>query len=847
VNPLSSIRNRVLFGTLGLALIPLIVATSVLGYLAINRSRTALQERATAQLTSIRDTKASELVSYFDSQAQVLNLLAASKEVRESMQSMTQEFPLIAGSLKNTIADRRAAVTAYYANDFANEFKRRNAKESADMAAIVETLSDETVTAQYVYTASNPNPLGKKNLMTIAPDTSAYSATHAKLQPFFTTAFEQFGFYDFFLVDADSGNVVFTYFKELDYGTNLLDGPYAGTNLGDAFVSGRDASGSGEVSLTDFAPYLPSYDDQASFIATPIFDGDKKVGVLIAQMSVDRLNQVATFSGKWDKIGLGQTGEAYLLGEDGSLRSDSRFRIKDPTRFIASLPAGQVSPELAQVITAKQSAIGLLKANLTASKNVRSDLLEAGGSGNTQVGTFTDYRGQEVLAATTPIQLRGLSMTLVAKEDTSEAFASLNNLVRTLTTIALGLLGLLGLLGALVATGLGRSINKPIAKLQSTVAEVAGGNLDARTKLTNADELGNLGRAFDNLLDERVSTLAASAKENEQLNTSVIEIMQAVGQMAMNKDLSIRVPVTPDVTGAVSDAVNMLAKETTDALRQVFNYSASVAQASTRVKQRSDAVLAAAESSGQEVAAASDELSQAAQALSGIARDTQGANVNAERALLATQEAMRIVTATVSGISLSRDTIRETEKRIKRLGERSQEINSVVGIISNIAERTSILALNASMQAVAAGEAGRGFAVVADEVKRLAENARDATQQIANLVGGIQADTVDAVQSMNNAIGQVVDMSKLAEQAGTQMEQSRAETTQLASAVKAIANTTAEQARNSDTLIARANQISVSTKETLDQMGQQNQETSRLLQYAKGLLDTVRQFRLPPA
>ena len=206
---------------------------------------------------------------------------------------------------------------------------------------------------------------------------------------------------------------------------------------------------------------------------------------------------------------------------------------------------------------------------------------------------------------------------------------------------------------------------------------------------------------------------------------------------------------------------------------------------------------------------------------------------------------MTVVRATVEGITASRDQIRETEKRVKRLAERSQEISSAVTIIGQIAERTSVLALNASMQAVAAGEAGRGFAVVADEVKRLAENAREATQQIAGLVSAIQSDTTETLQAMNGTISQVVDITRLADRAGTQMSDTRAATEALVNSVRTISQATRAQAETSQRLLARANELIDASQRTLVEIEQQRGDTDALSASATALVQTVGEFRLP--
>jgi methyl-accepting chemotaxis protein len=228
-----------------------------------------------------------------------------------------------------------------------------------------------------------------------------------------------------------------------------------------------------------------------------------------------------------------------------------------------------------------------------------------------------------------------------------------------------------------------------------------------------------------------------------------------------------------------------------------------------------------------------------------IAELAKVCNTAADNAIKTTQTALETVTSTVGGINATRDTIRETEKRIKRLGERSQEISGVVGLINTIAERTHILALNASMHAASAGEAGRGFAVVADEVQRLAENARQATAQIASLVQNIQVETADTVNTMNAAITQVVEGSKLAEAAGAQMQATQASTAELAGFVQQIAASSQAQAKSTGELLNRAQEIKKSTEQTRQQLVAQNEQTSGLVEYARRLLETVRVFKLP--
>jgi methyl-accepting chemotaxis protein len=545
------------------------------------------------------------------------------------------------------------------------------------------------------------------------------------------------------------------------------------------------------------------------------------VGALVVQLPIDRVNQIMTFGDKWKEVGLGASGETYLVGPDKTPRSISRFMKEDSTGFVEMMRGLKATQKKLASMDSRDSNIGLMTVNTRGVQNALA--------GNTGTAVYSDYRGINVLGSYAPIDVLGLRWVILSEIDESESNAPVVALQRGIAIAGLGTLLLVGLIALFSGLRLARSINVPLAQVQDTVLKVGTGDLDARTGLKTTDEIGQLAQAFDSLLDDKVAELARAQKENEELNNSVIEIMTSVAQLAQ-RDLNVKVPVSEDVTGAVSDAINMMTTSTARALKEVNAISAQVSDSSNKVKQRADNVLKLADEASNQANAASAELSTTANALRQIGEQAQGAGREAERALVTTSEAMAVVRATVEGINNSRDQIRETEKRVKRLAERSQEIS---------------LALNASMQAVAAGDAGRGFAVVADEVKRLAENAREATRQIAGLVSAIQSDTTETLQAMNGTIAQVVDITKLADRAGTQMNDTREATEALVNSVRSITIATQTQGEASQRLLARAYDLISASQNTLEEIEQQRGDTASLTESASALVRTVSEFRLP--
>ncbi len=384
-----------------------------------------------------------------------------------------------------------------------------------------------------------------------------------------------------------------------------------------------------------------------------------------------------------------------------------------------------------------------------------------------------------------------------------------------------------------------------LENVQQVIERARLGDTSARSYLIAADPIGRLGRALDVLLDQRGLLQTQESRANNELNSSVIEIMRSVGEIATSKDLSIKIPVNDDVTGAIAEALNLLNEETSRVLMSMSRISRSVAQATLSVRTQSESAAAAAGRERHEVELAARELGRAAAALNAISERARACNDIADQAVKATVESVRGVNDTVGAIAQSRELIRETEKRIKRLGERSQEIGQIVTLIQDMAERTGILALNASMHALAAGEAGRNFVTVADQVKRLSESAKDSSADIGRLVIAIQTETHETVIAMNQAISKVVEISQLADGAGQGMRRSQECTESLASSVREIARTSVEQAKVGAGLQERARIIQEASAETARQLTSQAIETRRLAEYAKVLSDEVSVFKLP--
>lgn len=386
----------------------------------------------------------------------------------------------------------------------------------------------------------------------------------------------------------------------------------------------------------------------------------------------------------------------------------------------------------------------------------------------------------------------------------------------------------------------------PVKQIQSTVDRVREGDVEARSELETKDELGQLASVLDSLLDEKEQALAVKEQENSALNASIIELIQSVFRISQ-RDLTVRVPVAEDVTGAIADSINQLAASIESVLHDVSAVSSRVNSASLQVKSQSETVLSYASRDQEEILLTLKGLESAIKAMELISKLAVLSSNASQKAIKTSETAMESVSQTISSINKIRQTIHEAEKRIKRLGERSQEIGGIVNLINNISERTHVLSLNASMHAASAGEAGRGLMVVVDEVQRLAENSREATSEIESLVNNIQLETADTINVMNTVISDVVEGTRLAEEAGERMGETRATTQTLVESVIRIAQNSAKQARVAKELRQRASMIDQSTVATNKEMQQQAELSDELVDAAEELQRSVSVFKLAAA
>lgn len=505
-----SISVKILAVTLGTTIIVLTVS----GIVSFMMSRNAIEDKLFDQLTSVREIKGQQIENYVDSINRQIITSSESLVIVEAMYKFRAAFDLIGKQAENhELHDQtmQSNLLAYYRDEYFGRLRPNTHNQLAG-----ESPSDFMPTnpggahLQGLFISDNPHPTGMKQKLD-SVDNSLYSRVHEKFHPSIRSFLEKFGYYDIFLIDHETGHIVYSVFKEVDFATSLMTGPYRETNFARAFKSASQASDKDFVKLVDFEPYYPSYNAPASFIASPIFDGSEKIGVLVFQMPIDRINDIMTSNQDWKNVGLGESGETYIVGDDFTMRNQSRFLIEDPVNYFAAIRQGGVAPETADLIENFSTSIGL--------QPVKTEGTVAALKGSSGESTFPDYRGVSVLSSYRPLHLEGVNWAIMSEIDEAEAFAPVEKLKDRF------ILGgsILVAIAVYVAFFFSRSMTASLQTLLTRADALARGELDEPIMIESSDEIGKLAQGFEVMRRSIRKLIADLQDEKNALESRVTE------------------------------------------------------------------------------------------------------------------------------------------------------------------------------------------------------------------------------------------------------------------------------------------------------------------------------------
>lgn len=484
-------------------------AVAVSNYIAYVNARNDLTGAVLRQLTGIRRTKAQQIESYFRavrSHAVTLNedrmLIDACEGFRSACRRLEGAEPPPA------IAQ---AVAEYYRMQYLPQLARLMPGSDGVEKYLPGGRAPNYL--QYWYIVRNPFPVKRRWELNDANDGSEFSRTHAKFHPSLRKIVRQFGYEDMLLVDDVTGRVIYSVEKNPELGTDLNEGPYRNSALAGVFRRCLNAKNADEAFLTDFEAYAPNSGHPALFLASPIFDGTRRVGVLAMELSITELNRVVSGNQGWEADGLGKTGDTGIVGPDYLMRSNLRGFIHDAAKHLDVMRGRGVSE--AQIQRAAAFGTTVLQEEL------RFPAVKAALAGSE--GTDKSIQGSEgqILLSYGPLHIPGLNWALASGMGGSEALEPVAEMRSKLRLWALAVL----LLTALAALALTQAILRPVNALVSAARQASAGDLSVTVPVASKDEMGMLSQTFNTMvmsIREKTEEVAQKNKENEALLLNIL-------------------------------------------------------------------------------------------------------------------------------------------------------------------------------------------------------------------------------------------------------------------------------------------------------------------------------------
>tara|TARA_B100000508_G_scaffold137355_1_gene131516 strand:- start:13130 stop:15448 length:2319 start_codon:yes stop_codon:yes gene_type:complete len=483
----------------------------VIGYLSYIKGKNSLEEESFNRLTAVREMKASQIEGYFRDIRNQIITFSEEHTIVEAMLDFKKGFDTIdhiSDYSSTDIENYKNRLEGYYTDEY---LPRLNTDTLISKNIERHWPSHESaVVLQDLYISHNKNPVGRKHYLNKADDESFYTQAHAEYHPLIRSYLEKFEYYDIFLVDNESGHIVYSVYKEVDFGTSLLDGPYKNSNIAKAFKASRSAMDSNYVKLVDFSPYIPSYNAPASFISTPIFHEGKNIGTLIFQMPIKKIDDIMTSRHEWSEVGLGKSGETYIVADDFTLRNQSRFFIEDRKNYLKMIKEIGTPQSIIDQIVTFESTVGL--------QEVKTEGTKAALSGKSNTKIFKDYRGVEVLSSYKPLDIEGMNWVIMSEIDKDEAFAHVYDLRNNIIVIFIGLLISISIASLFIS----RKITKPLKQLTQRAEELADGDLDVEIDPRGGDEIGTLSKSFIHM-QHSISDLVHNLEDKVEARTSELK------------------------------------------------------------------------------------------------------------------------------------------------------------------------------------------------------------------------------------------------------------------------------------------------------------------------------------
>ncbi len=736
----------------------MVVLGIVLSATIISRAEATLLKARIEQLDSIKESKKEHIQDYLSQIKALMLTKAFDQRIVEMLWALDEGFEGLE-ELELDIDMVKSKVLEKYNTEYLNkiDFSLPGVEAKKEAKQYLPKNINGLI-AQYLYIVENPNSSEKRYLYAMnKKHTDDYSKQHVEYHNGMIALLEQFGLYDIFIIN-NAGDVLYSVTKEMDYGTNLEEGAYKNSGLARTFRNAKKLQ-KGEVAFEDYSFYEPSLNKAQSFLSTPLVYAGDSEGILVFQLPKDKINAIMNFNSKYEEAGLGESGQAFLLGSDHYMKTESRFKESIDN----------------EIVRRTGSTI-----NVVEIKTEIADRVLAGENGST---VARDYRGLDVIGSFVPVDVFGSNWGAIVIIDKEEAFQDLNDTKFIIFLIGAGLI-FFGILIAIFA--IQQLVITKLKTLQDASYDLAKGegDLTQRIIVPQGDEISEVSEHMNDFI-EKVRETVSQAKQSSSENSTIAEEVSKTSLV-----IGAKVEEEARITKDVSQIGGALQGTLTAAISQAESTKDEIDVAGVRLKSASDKIQ----------------------------------NL-------------------VSDVNYRSEVESELSDKLSVLSNEAQQVKDVLTVISDIADQTNLLALNAAIEAARAGEHGRGFAVVADEVRKLAERTQKSLTEINATINVIVQSIIDASDQISKNAKAIEELAVSAQDVEDEITQS---TDIMTIAVVNVGETVSGYVENAKTVqgmitkVDTIDKLSNENAHSVEEISKASEHLSKMTDNLKNMLDEYR-------
>lgn len=749
-----SLKARLLFTVISLVVVAILVMAGVALRLGVNESELALTKTAAEKLNIENRQTRESILRYVNTIESQIRIMSSEKLVEEAASEFKSAFNRYSQQRSPLTAVQLGVLEQYYTDDFASLYKNRNNTNLSDAKGLVSPLTGNAKALQYDFIAGSSFPIGEKDSLYNLGGNASYAIAHGKYHDYFRKFLKEFGYYDIFIADIDSGNIVYSVYKELDYATSVLTGPYAATGIGDAFRKAASASDGESVHFSTLDTYLPSYDAMAGFSASPIKnDVGESIAILIYQMPLDVINEIMTHSQDWQNAGLGESGETYIVSPASKLVTESRFFLEHPESYVTAV--AKSLPQVAAKVKEAETTVGI--------QPVNTPVVNKAIAGNKGFQRVLDYRGIEVFSAYSPVKIGDTNYALLAEIDVEEALLPATALRNKLITGTIIALLMIALIAAIFAVWLANRLVKPLLTVGDACSELASGEGDLTVQLASSaiPEINRIIEPFNAFIGQIRSIIAKVKDDAVTLATAASQLSSITSKTEQHTvSQNEQMHLVGDAINQLSDSIANVAKSTVITRDHGVEANSSLSENQERadvVAENIQLLVKLIQDSSQVIGSLKDEVGQITTLLNVITSIADQTNLLALNAAI---EAARAGEAG-RGFSVVADEVRALANRSQ---ESTVEIAKLVDKM-NLSSEQSVIAMEKA-EAAASG----GIHLV-DLVTLAMTELSETINQVQDMATMVAQATEEQDSTSNSVLSSVATVNDLSEEVRSDVAQ----------------------------------------------------------------------------